>query len=65
MYCVCNYYQLKNSLVATSGFKVDELVQAWNEMYDANRWHSAALSFRLGPLFHRRVSNLQSVLEHI
>lgn len=63
--CTCNYLQLKNSLVATSGFKVDELVQAWNEMYDANRWHSAALSFRLGPLFHRQVSNLQSVLEHI
>ncbi|MQM07984.1 hypothetical protein Taro_040833 [Colocasia esculenta] len=33
------------------GFKIDEIVQAWNEMYDAQRWASGVPSFRLEPLF--------------
>ncbi|XP_059461659.1 protein PHOX1 [Corylus avellana] len=46
------------------GFKIDEIIQAWNEMYDAKRWQFGAPSFRLEPLFRRRVPKLHSVLEH-
>ncbi|KAK2979443.1 hypothetical protein RJ640_015072 [Escallonia rubra] len=47
------------------GFKIDEIVQAWNEMYDANRWQTGVPSFRLEPLFRRRVPKLHSILENI
>lgn len=46
------------------GFKIDEIVQAWNEMYDAQRWQFGVPSFRLEPLFRRRVPKLHSMLEH-
>ncbi|KAI9106367.1 hypothetical protein K1719_021895 [Acacia pycnantha] len=46
------------------GFKVDEIVQAWNEMYDAQRWQFGVPSFRLEPLFRRRVPRLHNILEH-
>ncbi|KAL7121719.1 hypothetical protein ACP275_01G001500 [Erythranthe tilingii] len=49
---------------ALEGFKVDEIVQAWNEMYDADRWRTGVASFRLEPLFRRRSPKLHSVLEH-
>lgn len=45
------------------GFKIDELVQAWNEMYDAQRWHCGLPSFRLEPLFRRRAPKLHYLLE--
>ncbi|KAL8162006.1 hypothetical protein V2J09_013495 [Rumex salicifolius] len=45
------------------GFKIDEIVQAWHEMYDAKRWLLGVPSFRLEPLFRRRVSSLQNALE--
>ncbi|KAL5559747.1 hypothetical protein UlMin_035958 [Ulmus minor] len=47
------------------GFKIDEIVQAWNEMYDAQRWQFGVPSFRLEPLFRRRVPKLHSMLEHV
>ncbi|XP_078171259.1 octicosapeptide/Phox/Bem1p (PB1) domain-containing protein / tetratricopeptide repeat (TPR)-containing protein [Carex rostrata] len=47
------------------GFKIDEIIQAWNEMYDAKRWSSGIPSFRLEPLFRRRTPRLHHVLEHI
>ncbi|KAF8369545.1 hypothetical protein HHK36_032433 [Tetracentron sinense] len=47
------------------GFKIDEIVQAWNEMYDAKRWQSGDPSFRLEPLFRRRVPRLHHILEHV
>ncbi|GFQ00443.1 protein unc-45 homolog b [Phtheirospermum japonicum] len=47
------------------GFKVDEIVQAWNEMYDADRWRTNVASFRLESLFRRRSPKLHSVLEHL
>lgn len=47
------------------GFKIDELVQAWHEMYDAKRWQIGVQSFRLEPLFRRRVPRLHHVLEHL
>ncbi|KAL6502102.1 hypothetical protein OROGR_027235 [Orobanche gracilis] len=50
---------------ALEGFKVDEIVQAWNEMYDADRWLTGLSSFRLEPLFRRRSPKLHSVLEHL
>ncbi|KAJ0090160.1 hypothetical protein Patl1_13951 [Pistacia atlantica] len=46
------------------GFKIDEIVQAWNEMYEAKKWQSRVPSFRLEPLFRRRVSKLYYALEH-
>lgn len=46
------------------GFKIDEIVQAWNEMYDAKRWISAVPSSRLEPLFRRRIPKLHHSLEH-
>ncbi|KAK4415402.1 protein PHOX1 [Sesamum alatum] len=48
---------------ALEGFKVDEIVQAWNEMYDANRWRTGVAAFRLEPLFRRRSPKLHSLLE--
>ncbi|WMV34695.1 hypothetical protein MTR67_028080 [Solanum verrucosum] len=50
---------------ALEGFKVDEIVQAWSEMYDTNRWQTGVPTFRLEPLFRRRVSSLHSILENI
>ncbi|KAK8637908.1 hypothetical protein V6N13_136361 [Hibiscus sabdariffa] len=47
------------------GFKIDEIVQAWNDMYDVTRWQIGVPSFRLEPLFRRRAPMLQSVLEQI
>ncbi|KAF5726256.1 hypothetical protein HS088_TW23G00998 [Tripterygium wilfordii] len=37
------------------GFRIDEIIQAWNEMYDAKRWQIGVPSFRLEPLFRRQV----------
>ncbi|KAL4340795.1 hypothetical protein GQ457_08G004250 [Hibiscus cannabinus] len=39
------------------GFKIDEIVQAWNDMYDVKRWQIGVPSFRLEPLFRRRNPN--------
>ncbi|XWS72708.1 hypothetical protein CRYUN_Cryun02cG0063700 [Craigia yunnanensis] len=47
------------------GFKIDEIVQAWNEMYDVKRWQIGVPSFRLEPLFRRRAPKLHSVLDHL
>ncbi|CAI0415221.1 unnamed protein product [Linum tenue] len=44
-------------------FKIDEIVQAWNEMYDAKRWEIGVPSFRLEPLFRRRAPKLHYMLE--
>ncbi|KAG5034201.1 Protein PHOX1 [Glycine soja] len=48
---------------ALEGFKIDEIVQAWNEMYDAQGWQFGDPSFRLEPLFRRRVPKLHYNLE--
>ncbi|KAG8367482.1 hypothetical protein BUALT_Bualt16G0076600 [Buddleja alternifolia] len=45
------------------GFNIDEIVQAWNEMYEAKKWQSSIPSFRLEPLLRRRVSKLYYALE--
>uniref|UniRef100_A0ACD5YD55 Uncharacterized protein n=1 Tax=Avena sativa TaxID=4498 RepID=A0ACD5YD55_AVESA len=47
------------------GFNIDEIVQAWNEMYDIKRWLRGVPSFRLEPLFRRRVPQFHTALEHI
>ncbi|KAL2338447.1 hypothetical protein Fmac_012893 [Flemingia macrophylla] len=44
-------------------FRIDEIVQAWNEMYKAKRWQSGVPSFRLEPLFRRRVSKIYHPFE--
>ncbi|KHN48537.1 hypothetical protein glysoja_041590 [Glycine soja] len=43
------------------GFKIDEIVQALNEMYDG--WQFDVPSIRLEPLFRRRVPTLHYILE--
>ncbi|PIN22224.1 Myosin assembly protein/sexual cycle protein [Handroanthus impetiginosus] len=45
------------------GFNIDEIVQAWNEMYEAKKWQSTISSFRLEPLLRRRISKLCYALE--
>ncbi|KAI3822394.1 hypothetical protein L1987_09984 [Smallanthus sonchifolius] len=45
-------------------FKIDEIVQAWNEMFDTKRRQTGVPLFRLEPLFRRRVSKLHSLMEH-
>ncbi|KAH6804775.1 Octicosapeptide/Phox/Bem1p domain-containing protein / tetratricopeptide repeat protein [Perilla frutescens var. frutescens] len=50
---------------ALEGFKVDELVQAWNEMYDSDRWRSGVTSSHVEPLFRRRSSKLHSLMENL
>lgn len=52
-------------LTCDLGFKVDEIVQAWNEMYDADRWRTGVASNRLESLFRRRSPKLHSFLEHL
>ncbi|KAL9259259.1 PHOX1-like protein [Drosera capensis] len=47
------------------GFRIEEIVQAWHEMYDAKRWQIGTSSFPLAPLFRRRLPKLNSILEHI
>jgi len=44
-------------------FKIDEIVQAWNEMYDAKKLQKGVSSFRLEPLFRRRVSKIYHAFE--
>ncbi|KAK9706239.1 hypothetical protein RND81_07G112900 [Saponaria officinalis] len=46
------------------GFRIDEIVQAWNDMDDAKRWYTGVPSFRLEPLLRRRVSKIYYALEH-
>ncbi|XP_021741840.1 protein PHOX1-like [Chenopodium quinoa] len=45
------------------GFRIDEIVQAWNEMDDAKRWYTGVPSFRLEPLLRRRVSKIYYALD--
>lgn len=52
-----------DSAIEGVGFKIDEIVQAWNEMDEAKRWYSSVPSFRLEPLLKRRASKLYSALE--
>lgn len=43
-------------------FKIDEIIQAWNEIYDAERWIQGLSSFRLQPLLRRRAPQLYQSL---
>ncbi|XP_022729924.1 protein PHOX1-like isoform X1 [Durio zibethinus] len=53
-----------NNALEGLGFKIDEIIQAWNEMYEAKKWQSKIPSFRLQPLLRRRVSKIYHALEH-
>ncbi|XWS70765.1 hypothetical protein CRYUN_Cryun03dG0076900 [Craigia yunnanensis] len=53
-----------NNALEGLGFKIDEIIQAWNEMYEAKKWQSKIPSFRLEPLLQRRVSKIYHALEH-
>ena len=48
-------------LIAGLGFNIDEIVQAWNEMYGAKKWQPSVPSFRLEPLLRRRASEFYQV----
>ncbi|OMO98593.1 Phox/Bem1p [Corchorus capsularis] len=53
-----------NNALEGLGFKIDEIIQAWNEMDEAKRWQSKIPSYRLEPLLRRRVSTIYHALEH-
>lgn len=53
-----------NNAMEGLGFNIDEIIQAWNEMYEARRWQRGIPSLRLEPLLRRRVSKLYYALEH-
>ncbi|XP_057767924.1 protein PHOX4-like [Salvia miltiorrhiza] len=55
---------ISNGTASEGGFNIDELVQAWNEMYEAKKWQSSIPSFRLEPLLRRRVSKIYYALEN-
>ena len=38
------------------GFNINEIVRPWNEMYNAKKLQKGVPSYRLEPLFRRRVS---------
>ncbi|XP_057538578.1 protein PHOX4-like [Amaranthus tricolor] len=44
-------------------FRIDEIVQAWNEMDEAKKWYSRVSSFRIEPLLRRRVSKIYYALD--
>ncbi|KAH9608394.1 hypothetical protein KSS87_020997 [Heliosperma pusillum] len=46
------------------GFRIDEIVQAWNDLDDAKRWYTGVPSFRLEPLLRRRISKIYHALDH-
>lgn len=52
-----------NTAAEGLGFNIDEIVQAWNEMYEARRWQSQVSSVHLEPLFRRRASKIYHALE--
>ncbi|KAF2317117.1 hypothetical protein GH714_011915 [Hevea brasiliensis] len=45
------------------GFRIDQIVRAWNEMYEAKKWLSGVPSFRLEPVLRQRVSKIYHDLE--
>ncbi|KAL2482737.1 Octicosapeptide/Phox/Bem1p domain-containing protein [Forsythia ovata] len=47
------------------GFNINEIVQAWNEMYEAKKWQNSIPAFRLEPLLRRRASKIYHALEHV
>ncbi|KAK8660944.1 hypothetical protein V6N13_051849 [Hibiscus sabdariffa] len=53
-----------NISVEGLGFKIDEIIQAWNEMYEAKKWKNKIPSCRVEPLLRRRVSKIYHALEH-
>lgn len=62
---MCKFKDLQLSVITGLGFKVEEIVQAWNEMNEAKMWSNGVQSFRLEPLFRRRVSKLYSALGQV
>ncbi|KAG6411568.1 hypothetical protein SASPL_129651 [Salvia splendens] len=53
-----------NGTSSGGGFNIHEIVQAWNEMYEAKKWQSIVPSFRLEPLLRRRVSKIYHAFEN-
>ncbi|KAK9055134.1 hypothetical protein SSX86_026216 [Deinandra increscens subsp. villosa] len=45
------------------GFNIDEIVQAWNDMYEAKMWQIGVPSFMLEPLLQRRVPKIFHALK--
>ncbi|CAK8534489.1 unnamed protein product [Lathyrus sativus] len=52
-----------NTAVDGLGFKIDEIVQAWNEMYEAKKLQKGVSSFRLEAMFRRRASKIYHAFE--
>ncbi|KAB5551872.1 hypothetical protein DKX38_009183 [Salix brachista] len=45
------------------GVRIDEIVQAWNEMHEAKMWRNGVPTFRLEPLLRRGVPEIYHALE--
>ncbi|GMH18041.1 hypothetical protein Nepgr_019882 [Nepenthes gracilis] len=45
------------------GFRIEESIQAWNDMDDAKRWHNGVPFFLLEPFLGQCVSELYYALE--
>ncbi|KAJ6408141.1 hypothetical protein OIU84_011445 [Salix udensis] len=45
------------------GVRIDEIVQAWNEMHEAKMWLNGVPTFRLEPLLRRGVPEIYHALE--
>ncbi|KAF5742027.1 Octicosapeptide/Phox/Bem1p domain-containing protein [Tripterygium wilfordii] len=54
-----------NNALEGLGLKIDEMIQAWNEMDEAKKFQNRVWSLRLGPLLQRRVSKIYHALEHV
>ncbi|BAT79905.1 hypothetical protein LR48_Vigan04g026600 [Vigna angularis] len=52
-----------NSVVDGLGVNIDEIVRPWNEMYNAKKLQKGVPSFRLEPLFRRRISKILHAFE--
>nr|KYP37766.1 Tetratricopeptide repeat protein 1 [Cajanus cajan] len=52
-----------NTNVDGLGLKNDEIIQTWNEMYEAKKLQKSVPSFRLEPLFRRRISKIYHAFE--
>ncbi|TKY73033.1 mitochondrial import receptor subunit TOM34 [Spatholobus suberectus] len=57
------YSYILTHLPTGLGFKIDEIVQAWNEMYEAKKLQQGVPSFCLEPLFRRRISKIYHAFE--
>ncbi|KAK7388580.1 hypothetical protein VNO78_23401 [Psophocarpus tetragonolobus] len=60
---ILNNHSSNKTAVDGLTFEINEIVQAWDEMYKAKKWQGGVPSFRLEHLFRRRVSKTYHAFE--